>query len=159
MVKLKIIAVGGIKEQYLRDACEEYVKRLTPFCNTEIIEIKECSLPDSPGTEQIKNALMIEGMRIMTAMPLRSHSIALCVGGQEISSEDIASSIQKITNTTNCICFIIGGSYGLAPEVKKICTARLSFSKLTFPHQLMRVILLEQVYRGFMINSGRTYHK
>lgn len=159
MIKLKIIAVGGIKEKYLRDACDEYIKRLTPYCRVEITEIKEGQLPDSPSAEEIKNALMVEGMRILTEIPLRAHTIALCVEGKEVSSEGVAQQLMTITNTTNCICFIIGGSYGLAPEVKKACASQMSFSKLTFPHQFMRVILLEQVYRGFMINSGRTYHK
>lgn len=159
MVKLKIIAVGGLKEQYWRDACDEYIKRLKPFCQVEIIEIKESPLPESPSDAQIKNALMVEGMRILTAMPYRSHSIALCVEGNEISSPELAKSLSAIANTTNCICFIIGGSFGLAPEVKSSCAAKMSFSRLTFPHQLMRVILLEQVYRGYMISNGRTYHK
>ncbi len=159
MIKLKIIAVGGLKESYLRAACEEYTKRLSAFCKVELVELKESPLPDRPSDEQIKNALISEGSHILSAIPPRSYSVALCVEGRQKSSEELASMLDNAANEQGSICFIIGGSYGLAPEVKSAVNERLSFSKMTFPHQLMRVILLEQIYRGFMINAGRQYHK
>jgi len=159
MLKIRIITVGGIKEKYLRDACAEYVKRLSSFAQTEIIELKESLLPDAPSDELIKNALSAEGDNILAAIPNRAYTVALCVEGKMISSEELAACLADVTNVSSCVCFIIGSSHGLSEKVKKSCDMRLSFSKMTFPHQLMRVILLEQVYRGFMINSGRKYHK
>ncbi len=159
MIKLKLIAVGGLKESYLRAACEEYIKRLSAFCKVEILELKESPLPDRPSDEQIKAALTSEGGHILSAIPPRSYSVALCVEGKQKSSEELAATLESAAAGQGSICFIIGGSYGLAPEVKSAVNERLSFSKMTFPHQLMRVILLEQTYRGFMINSGRQYHK
>ncbi len=159
MIKLKLIAVGGLKEGYLRAACEEYTKRLSAFCKTELVELKESPLPDRPSEEQIRSALASEGAHILAAIPPRSYSVALCVEGRQKSSEELAATLDAAAREQGSICFIIGGSYGLAPEVKSAVSERLSFSKMTFPHQLMRVILLEQTYRGFMINSGRQYHK
>ena len=159
MLKIRIIAVGSIKEKYLRDACAEYLKRLSAFGQTEVIELKESLLPDDPSDEQIKNALEAEKKSILAAIPNRAYTVTLCVEGKNISSEELADKLADVTQTSSCICFIIGSSYGLAPEVKKTADMQLSFSKMTFPHQLMRVILMEQIYRGFMINSGRKYHK
>ncbi len=159
MIKLKIITVGSLKEPYLRAACEEYVKRLSGFCRVELTELKESPVPDRPSEEQIKSTLTAEGERILAAIPPRSYSVALCVEGKQKSSEELASTLELAANEQGSICFIIGGSYGLDPRVKAAVNERLSFSKMTFPHQLMRVILLEQTYRGFMINSGRQYHK
>ncbi len=159
MIKIKIIAVGNLKESYLRAACDEYAKRLSAFCRLEVLEIKEASLPHSPSAEQIKAALTAEGAKILAAVPPRSSVVALCVEGGQLSSEQLAQSLEKMSNETGSICFIIGGSNGLSPEVKRSASLSLSFSKMTFPHQLMRVVLLEQVYRSFMINSGRSYHK
>ncbi len=159
MIKIKIITVGKLKEGYLREACDEYVKRIMGHAQVEIVELRESKLPDSPSEGQIKNALTAEGENILAAVPREAYSIALCVEGKQLSSEELAAKMADVTNTSSCICFIIGSSYGLAPEVKSACDFRISFSKMTFPHQLMRVILLEQVYRGFMINGKRTYHK
>ncbi len=159
MIKLNIITVGGLKESYLRAACEEYAKRLSAFCKLETVELKESPLPDRPSDEQIRAALASEGAHILAAIPPRSYTVALCVEGKQKSSEELAAVLEAAAAATGSVCFIIGGSYGLAPEVKAAADERLSFSKMTFPHQLMRVILLEQTYRGFMINSGRQYHK
>lgn len=159
MFKVKIITVGSVKEGYLRDACAEYEKRLSAFCRPEIIELKEARLPDAPSGARIKAALADEGERILAAVPPRASTVALCVEGTERTSEDFAKLIEDAKSSSDCLCFIIGSSYGLAPEVKSFCKTRLSFSKMTFPHQLMRVILLEQIYRGFTITAGKTYHK
>ena len=159
MLNIKIITVGGIKEDFYRRACDEYVKRLSPYAKVEIIELKEGHLPENPNDEQIKSVLAAEGAHILSAIPQRAHSIALCVEGKSVSSEIFAENISKAMNVSSCVCFIIGSSHGLSPEVKKACNERVSFSAMTFPHQLMRVILCEQIYRAFMINHGRAYHK
>lgn len=159
MFKVKIITVGTLKEKYIRDACAEYVKRLSPYAQVEICELKESRLSEAPAQSEIDNALQSEGAQILAAIPARAHSIALCVEGNQITSERLAQRLIEIQNSASCLCFIIGSSYGLSETVKRACDERLSFSKMTFPHQLMRVLLLEQVYRGFMINGNRTYHK
>lgn len=159
MTAVKIIAVGGLKEAFSRDACAEYLKRLSAFCRIETVEIKEAPLPDRPSEEQIAAALEAEGARILAALPQRSRKIALCVEGRQMPSEAFAALISEASAETGALSFVIGSSYGLSPKVKRACDTRLSFSEMTFPHQLMRVILLEQIYRGMMINSNRKYHK
>ncbi len=159
MLNVKIITVGGIKEDFYRRACDEYVKRLSPYAKVEVIELKEGHIPENPSDEHIKNVLAAEGANILAAIPQRAYSVALCVEGKSVTSENFAEKISNVMSETSCICFIIGSSYGLSPEVKKACNERISFSAMTFPHQLMRVILCEQIYRAFMINHRRTYHK
>ena len=159
MLKVKIITVGGIKEKYLRDAIAEYSKRISGFASVESVELRESLLPDAPNVDQIKNALDTEAANILAAIPQRAYTVALCVEGKQLSSEEFADKLASVTQTSSCVCFVIGSSHGLSDKVKAAADLRLSFSKMTFPHQLMRVILLEQIYRGFMINSGRKYHK
>lgn len=159
MTSIKIITVGSIKESFYREACAEYIKRLTPFCRVEVVELKESPLPDDPSRAQIDAALRNEGERILAAVPPRAVTVALCIEGTECPSEELAHFLDAATSESGSLCFIIGSSYGLAQEVKQACRKRLSFSKMTFPHQLMRVILLEQLYRGEMINAHRRYHK
>lgn len=159
MLNVKFIAVGGLKEAYLRDAVAEYKKRLSAFCTPEIVELKEARLPDSPSGSDVRAALTDEGKRILSACPTRSVKVALCVEGRQMSSPELAEFIESAAGRAACLCFIVGGSYGLSDQVKQACELRLSFSKLTFPHQLMRVILLEAVYRGFNIIKGTKYHK
>ena len=153
MLKVKIITVGGIKEKYLKEACAEYSKRISGFASVEVVELKESLLPESP------NALDAEAANILAAIPQRAYAVALCVEGKQLSSEELADKLADVTNESSCICFIIGSSHGLSDKVKSAANMRLSFSKMTFPHQLMRVVLMEQIYRGFMINNGRKYHK
>lgn len=159
MTAVKIIAVGGLKEAFSREACAEYLKRLSAFCRAEVVEIKEAPLPERPSEEQIAAALDNEGARILAALPQRSKKIALCVEGRQMPSEAFAALIAETAGEVGALSFVIGSSYGLSPKVKQACDVRLSFSEMTFPHQLMRVILLEQIYRGMMINSNRKYHK
>lgn len=159
MLNVKIVVVGGLKESYLREAVAEYMKRLTAFCLPEIVELKEARLPDSPSASEISAALACEGRNILAACPARSVKVALCVEGKQLSSPALAQYIDSAAARSGCLCFIIGGSYGLADDVKRAADLRLSFSELTFPHQLMRVILLEAVYRGFNILKGTKYHK
>lgn len=159
MLNVKIITVGSLKESYLKDAVAEYTKRLGGFCSPEVVELKEYRLPDSPSEAQIKQGIEDEGRRILAAIPPRANLVALCVEGKQLSSEQLAEYIDGAAATSGCLCFVIGGSYGLSDAVKSAAALRLSFSKLTFPHQLMRVILLEAVYRGFNIIKGTRYHK
>lgn len=159
MFRLTIVAVGTLKEGYLREACAEYEKRLGAFCKPEIIQIKEAKLPDDPGAGEIAAALAGEGEKILAALPPKAYRVALCVEGKQFSSEELAARLGEIAATSGALALVIGSSYGLAPAVKEACDLRLSVSKLTFPHQLMRVILLETVYRAFGILKGTKYHK
>lgn len=159
MLGVSIITVGTLKEAYLRDAAAEYEKRLSAFCNLRRIELKEEKLSDSPSQGEIRKALASEGAKILASVPVRAYCVALCVEGKQLSSEELAEKLSAVANESSEICFIIGSSYGLSDEVKARADLRLSVSKLTFPHQLMRVILLEAVYRGFNIQKGTRYHK
>lgn len=159
MLAVRIIVVGNLKESYLRDAAAEYLKRLSAFCVPEVIQLKEARLSDDPSDAEIRAALADEGKRILAAIPPRAEIVALCVEGRELSSPELASWLDAAASRSGCVCFIIGGSFGLADEVKRAAHLRLSFSRLTFPHQLMRVILLEAVYRAFNIIKGTRYHK
>ncbi len=141
MLSVTVIAVGNLKESYLREAIKEYEKRLAAYCKFSIVELKD----NTP---------------ILPHLPERAYRIALCVEGKMKSSEELAALIdQKATEGFSELCFVIGAFDGLPEEVKAACQLRLSFSKMTFPHQLMRVILAEQIYRAFTINAGSKYHK
>ena len=159
MLSVKLICTGSLKEKYLKDACAEYEKRLGAFCKFETIELKECKLPENPSQNEIATALSEEAKRILALTSNRSYKIALCVEGAQLSSEELAARIDSVGRTHSEICLIIGSSHGLSDEVKRACDLKLSFSKLTFPHQLMRVILLEALYRSFNIIKGTKYHK
>ena len=159
MLQLTVITVGNLKESYWRDAVAEYEKRLSAFCKPNLIQLKESKLPDDPAPSEIANALADEGKRILAAIPPRAYRIALCVEGKQFSSEELAQKIEAACGESSSLCLIIGSSYGLAPEVKAACDLKLSVSKLTFPHQMMRVLLLEVLYRSFSILRGSKYHK
>ncbi len=159
MIHVTVITVGNLKEGYWREAVAEYEKRLGAFCKPTLIQLKETPLPDSPSPSQIEAALADEGERILAAMPARSHRIALCVEGKQFSSEELAEKLEGVLSETGSLCLVIGSSHGLSQEVKAACQLRLSVSKLTFPHQMMRVLLLEVLYRTFSIIKGTKYHK
>lgn len=160
MQTVNIICVGKLKEQYFRDACSEYIKRLNVFCKLNITEIREFKLPDNPNQTEIKNALKSEGEDILRLLSHDSFTTALCIKGSKVSSEGLASVIsEKASNGISRLNFIIGSSHGLSDEVQQRANFKLSFSDMTFPHQLMRVILLEQVYRAYTIIANRDYHK
>ena len=159
MMKVDIIALGKLKEKYLRDASDEYAKRLSRYCDLKITELSPVALPDNPSENEISNALLKEKEMISRAIPKDSFIVALCIEGKEISSEELAYVFKEKANEGKRICFIIGSSYGLSGEIKKFADMRLSVSKMTFPHQLFRIMLLEQTYRAFKINEGSTYHK
>lgn len=159
-MKITIIAVGKLKEKYLVAAIEEYSKRLSRYCSLDIIELQDEKTPDKAGDileEQIKQK---EGERILKSIREDSYVIALAIEGKMLSSEELSTKIDQIgVMGKSHIIFIIGGSLGLSKEVLKRADFLWSFSKLTFPHQLMRVMLLEQVYRGYRIIAGEPYHK
>ncbi len=156
---VRFITVGNLKESYLREAAAEYRKRLSGLCRVEEIELKEVRLPDDPAEADIRRALDAEAKSILAAIPPRSFAVALCVEGKQMSSPDLARKLESVTAECGEVCFIIGSSHGLAPEVKAAARMRLSVSELTFPHQLMRVILYEAVYRCYQISRGSKYHK
>ena len=159
MMKVDIIALGKLKEKYLRDASDEYAKRLSRYCDLKITELSPVALSDNPSENEISNALLKEKEMILRAIPKDSFIVALCIEGKEISSEELAYVFKEKANEGKRICFIIGSSYGLSGEIKKAANMRLSVSQMTFPHQLFRIMLLEQTYRAFKINEGGTYHK
>ena len=159
MLNVKLITLGTLKEAYLRDAAAEYEKRLGAFCRFELVQLKEERLSDDPSESEIKNALSKESEKILALIPARAYVVAMCVEGKQLTSPELAEKLEEISARTSDVCFIIGSSFGLADAVKQRADLRLSVSKLTFPHQLMRVVLLEAVYRAFNIRKGTRYHK
>ncbi|ADL08933.1 23S rRNA (pseudouridine(1915)-N(3))-methyltransferase RlmH [Thermosediminibacter oceani] len=159
-MNITIIAVGKIKESYLREGIKEYEKRLKPYCTLRIIEVDEERAPDNPSPAQKERVLKREGELILAKIPRQGFKIALCIEGERFSSEGMAEKVKDLVlYGISDITFVIGGSLGLSDEVKKTCDMRLSFSDFTLPHQLMRLLLLEQIYRWFKIIRGETYHK
>lgn len=159
MIRVTVIAPEGFKEKYLREAADEYIKRLRGFCDLQIAEFAPAHLGDKPSSGEITAALEREAAFISKKIPSGSHVTALCIEGKQLSSEELAAEIRQAADIGTPLTFIIGSSYGLAESIKKRADLRLSFSRLTFPHRLFRVLLLEQLYRAFKINSGGAYHK
>ena len=159
MLTIDIICIGKIKEKYLRDAISEYSKRLSKYCKLLITELPDEKIPDKLNNNlsfQIKNK---ECSKILNFIKKDSYVIALDILGTQYSSEDFSKKIGEISMQNSNITFIIGGSLGLTQELLNYCNLRVSFSKMTFPHQLFRVFLLEQIFRAFKISNGETYHK
>ena len=160
MLNVNILCVGNLKETYWREACAEYAKRLGGFCKFSIIEVSESRLPKSYSDADIAKVIESEGERILEKIPSGSFVIAMCIEGKELSSPQLAEKLQQTAvGGKSRVDFVIGGSYGLSEAVKKRADLRLSMSPMTFPHQLARVILCEQVYRAFSINADTKYHK
>ena len=158
-MKITILCVGKIKEKYFTDAIKEYTKRLSRFANTEIIEVADEKIPDNASAREEEIIKEKEGSKILSKIREASYIIALCIEGKEMSSEELAKKIENISMQNSHIVFIIGGSLGLSDEVKQKAHLKLSFGQMTLPHQLMRVVLCEQVYRAFKINNNESYHK
>ncbi|GGE05853.1 ribosomal RNA large subunit methyltransferase H [Marinithermofilum abyssi] len=159
-MRIHLLAVGKIKEKYLAQGIREYLKRLQPYAKTEIIEIAEEKGQEPLSESELEHIKQKEGERILNRISPQSHVIALAIQGSPLSSEELAQQMEQLaTFGTSHLTFIIGGSYGLSPDVLKRADQLLSFSRMTFPHQLMRLILLEQVYRAFKIIRGESYHK
>ena len=159
MATIKFISIGTLKEDYLREAVAEYEKRIGGFCRIESVNIKEAKLAQDPSDGDIRRALAEEAKQILSYMPDRAFKVAMCVEGKQFSSEELASRIEGAFSVANEICFVIGSSHGLDDSVKNAADLKLSVSKLTFPHQLMRVVLLESIYRCLNIIKGTKYHK
>ena len=160
MLQINILYVGNIKDKFYAEAVQEYEKRLSAFCKIKNIELKEEKPPENPSDAEITLVIKKEGDRLLEAMPKKGYKIALCVEGTQISSEDLAKKIESVTVAGDSeITFIIGGAFGMDERVKKMADMRLSISKMTFTHRMMRVILIEQIYRAENILSGGNYHK
>lgn len=159
MIKISIIALGKLKEKFLKDGALEYIKRLSAYCKLDIIEIEPEKISEKPSQKEIDICLEKESSLIEKKILSNSLVVALCVEGKEFTSEQLANKIEELSNIGKSITFIIGSSYGLSPKIKALANIKLSVSKMTFPHQLFRVMLLEQLYRAFKINEGSQYHK
>lgn len=161
MQNITLIALGKVQKGFMQDGCSEYIKRLSPLCNFKLIELSdEQLLEKSLNPTLIKKTLDKEADKILESIPKQSFVIALCIDGKQVSSEELSQIFtQKAVDGFSNITFIIGSSHGISDRVKEVSDLRLSFSKMTFPHQLARVMVLEQIYRGFSIIQGSRYHK
>lgn len=150
---IKIITVGSIKEKYLKEAIDEYTKRIRKYTNIELIEVKD------EGLVEANKAISMEGVKIQKYLNQKDYIITMEIDGKEMTSVEFSEKINQILIENSNIVFIIGGSYGLSQEIKNQAKLHLSFSKMTFPHQLFRVMLLEQIYRSYKIMNNESYHK
>lgn len=159
-MNIKIIGVGKLKEKYLKDGIAEYTKRLHKFAKVSIIEVPDEKAPEQLSQAQMDQVMGKEGERILSKIKDKEYVFALAIKGAERSSEELAAEIEHLTvQGKSDLTFIIGGSLGLSPEVLKRANTKISFGRFTLPHQLMRLVLTEQIYRGFMINAHTPYHK
>lgn len=155
---VNLIVIGKLKEEYLRSACAEYIKRLGRYCTFELRELDECRLSDSPSEKEIAAALKKEAIQIKKYA--KGMIIPMCIEGRQLSSPELSEKIEEAgLSGFSTVTFIIGSSFGLDDEIKALGAMKLSMSKMTFPHQLARVMLLEQIYRAFQIAEGGKYHK
>ena len=160
MLNIKFICVGKLRERFYIDAFNEYARRLSAYCKFECAELHETKLGDKPSDKEIENALVRESADIEKAIPKDAYVIAMCVGAKQLKSEELAQKINSLAlSGRGKICFIIGGSFGMAESVKQRADMRLGMSEMTFPHHLARVMLTEQIYRSFKIIEGSRYHK
>lgn len=157
-MNIKLIVIGKLKERYLRDGCDEYIKRLSKFCNLRVVELDEYKLSDKPSQKEIDNALSNEAKSI--SKHCEGYVISMCIEGTQISSEQLANKVQDVgVNGYGTITFVIGSSFGLDSSIKNSSDFKLSMSKMTFTHQIARMLILEQIYRAFQINNNGKYHK
>ena len=160
MRRVMVICVGKLKERFYIDAAAEYVKRLGRYCKLELVELPEQRLPEDPSPAEIARALAREAEAIRAKLPPAAAVVAMCIEGKLRSSEELAALLEDAgSGGEKCLAFVIGSSFGLDEGLKKDAWVRLSMSPMTFPHHLARVMLLEQLYRGFQINEGGKYHK
>lgn len=160
MLNIKIICVGKLKEKFYLAAAAEYQKRLTTLCRLEIEELPESRLSAEPSAAEISAALKKEAESILLRVPAGAVTVAMCIEGRELDSVKFSQMLDMCAvNGKSKICFLIGGSVGLDEELKQRADLRISMSPMTFPHHLARIMLLEQIYRGFQISSGSKYHK
>ena len=160
MINLTVLCVGKLKERWWREACDEYIKRLSAFCRAEVVEVEEERAPEHPSPAQLQQVLAAEGKRLLSQSPADAAVIALCIEGKTLTSPELAERLEGLAvNGANRAVLVIGGSWGLSDEVKSRARLRLSMSPMTFPHQLARVMVLEQLYRAAQIQTGGRYHK
>lgn len=160
MTAVQVVAVGKLKEAWMRDGCAEYVKRLGLWSRASVVEVDEYRLGENPSPAQVRACVEKEGERILGKIPKGARVVAMCIEGKTLSSEGLADYIARAAASgAGSLVFVIGGSYGLSDAVKDAASLRLSLSPMTFPHQLARVLLLEQLYRAFSINANAKYHK
>ena len=158
-MKIKVYCIGKIKEQYLKDGINEYLKRILPYSNIEIVEVNDSKVKDNPNQSDIEKAKNEEGNRVLKLIK-NDYLIGLDMNKQELKSEEFAVFLdKKLVEGGSIISFVIGGSYGLSDALKNRCNTSISLSKMTFLHQMTRLILLEQIYRAFKILNNETYHK
>lgn len=157
MIHLRLITVGKLKEQWLRDGYDEYAKRLQRYCRLELVELAEARLSENPSEAEIAAALEQESREILKRC--EGKVIAMCIEGKQLSSEQLSAKIDAFAQESGSISFVIGSSFGLHDSVKQRADLRLSMSPMTFTHQIARVLLAEQIYRAFQISTGGKYHK
>ncbi len=159
-MKIKIVTVGKLKEKYLKDGIAEYSKRISRFATVEMIELADEKTPDRASDSENEKILNLEGNRILSKIGDREFVVVLAIEGKTLSSEEFSKQLEQASiNGYSTLTFVIGGSLGLSPQVKKRANLSLSFGRLTLPHQLMRLVLVEQIYRAFTIQQGSPYHK
>jgi 23S rRNA (pseudouridine1915-N3)-methyltransferase len=160
LLSVTVLAVGRLKDKFYDDAASEYLKRLSAYAKVQVQEVRAAELPEDPAPAQIEEALKKEGEALLKKLPAGAYPVALCIEGRQYTSEEFSRLLaDAAVGGASHIAFFIGGSYGLSQEVKNRCKVKLSMSAMTFPHRLARVMLLEQLYRGFMIAEGGRYHK
>ena len=158
-MKITIVCAGKIKEKYLTAGINEFLKRLKPMAQVEILEVHEEKMPDNPSAAEKQQVLQKEGEKLLKLVPSGSYLFVLDVYGEELSSEELAERIDKLgVSGRSSLTFLIGGAFGLSREVRRAADMKLSFSRLTFTHQMVRLLLVEQIYRAFKINRGEKYH-
>ena len=159
MLNIQVICIGKIKEKYLKDAINEYSKRLSKYCKLEILELPDEKIPDKLSEKSIDEIKEKECSNIISHFKKDSYKIALDLTGKQLSSVDFSKKLEDISLINSNITFVIGGSLGLNENLLTTCQEKICFSKMTFPHQLIRVFLLEQIFRGFKISNNETYHR
>lgn len=161
MINVNLITVGKLKENYWKNACDEYVKRLGALCKIKIVELNEYRISYNPSQKEIENGLLEEAKAMLPYIETKgAFNIAMCIEGKKMTSEALSKTVEKCgVDGFSTLNFVIGSSFGIAEEIKQKCKIRLSMSDMTFPHQLARVMLLEQIYRAFQISKGTKYHK
>lgn len=160
VINITVIATGKLKEKYMRDFSDEYRKRLSAFCNLNIVELAPKPISDNPSEKEIQNALKAEAELIKKKIPKDAYVFSMCIEGKQMPSEAFSKKLSNLAvSGRSSLVFVLGSSFGLDPEIKRLSDERFSMSEMTFPHQMARVMLLEQLYRALQIESGGKYHK
>lgn len=160
MMNVQLIVLGKLKEKYMKEFSSEYEKRLSAYCKLTVTELEPVKLSDNPSQSEIDNALNKETQLIMAKIPKNSYVFSMCIEGKQMSSEELSQKLDDIAlSGRSSVVFIIGSSFGLSNEIKRMSDFKFSMSKMTFPHKLARIMLTEQIYRGFSISNNGKYHK